>query len=97
MMYWNPYRNRMSGWDWFAASLSTVLFWAVLIAVGILLLRFYRTLGRGPGQPGSSGTRGTAEQVLAERFARGEIDEAEYERRLAVLRGHVSGRTEGSP
>ncbi|MFZ4247511.1 SHOCT domain-containing protein [Streptomyces griseoincarnatus] len=30
-----------------------------------------------------------AEQVLAERFARGEIDEDEYRRRAAVLRGDV--------
>ena len=29
----------------------------------------------------------TAEPVLAERFARGEIDEQEYQSRLATLRG----------
>ena len=32
-----------------------------------------------------------AEDVLAERFARGEIDEAEYRARLDVLRGHRGG------
>jgi len=32
--------------------------------------------------------RSTPEQVLAERFARGEIDEGEYRQRLATLRGH---------
>ena len=30
----------------------------------------------------------TAEEVLADRFARGEIDEKEYEKRLAVLKKH---------
>ncbi|MFI0716705.1 SHOCT domain-containing protein [Streptomyces inhibens] len=29
----------------------------------------------------------TPEQILAERYARGEIDEEEYQRRLATLRG----------
>jgi uncharacterized membrane protein len=31
----------------------------------------------------------TPEQVLAARFARGEIDETEYRARLAVLRDHA--------
>lgn len=30
----------------------------------------------------------TAEEVLADRFARGEIDEKEYEKRLDVLKKH---------
>lgn len=30
-----------------------------------------------------------AEEVLADRFARGEIDEKEYEKRLEVIRKHV--------
>ena len=30
----------------------------------------------------------TAEEVLADRFARGEIDEKEYEKRLTVLKKH---------
>ena len=37
----------------------------------------------GPGHPGAAGS---AEAVLAERFARGEVDEAEYRARLEVLR-----------
>jgi len=31
----------------------------------------------------------SAEEVLADRFARGEIDEKEYEKRLEVLRKHA--------
>lgn len=34
------------------------------------------------------GGRGTGQAVLAERYARGEIDEAEYERRREYLRSH---------
>lgn len=33
------------------------------------------------------GTLVNAERVLAERYARSEIDDEEYQRRLAVLRG----------
>ncbi|MFI6154969.1 SHOCT domain-containing protein [Kitasatospora sp. NPDC051170] len=40
----------------------------------------------GPGGPGGAVYGPAAEQVLAERFARGEIDEEEYRRRLDVLR-----------
>jgi putative membrane protein len=43
-----------------------------------------RYLGR---QDRSVATRPTAEQVLAEWFAHGQIDEQEYRERLDVLRG----------
>ncbi|WP_329561648.1 SHOCT domain-containing protein [Kitasatospora sp. NBC_01266] len=38
----------------------------------------------GGGWPGRSG--GEAERILGERYARGEIDEEEYQRRLRMLR-----------
>ena len=84
MMYWNW--HGMNGWGWFAMSLGTLLFWGLLIAIGVLL---FRTLNRGSGQVHTSG-RPQPEQLLAERFARGEIDEDEYRRRLAVLRQNGS-------
>ncbi|QIN84454.1 SHOCT domain-containing protein [Rubrobacter tropicus] len=36
---------------------------------------------------GAAGRTGSAEEILRERFARGEIDAEEYERSLDVLRG----------
>ncbi|MET8545520.1 SHOCT domain-containing protein [Kitasatospora sp. NPDC004799] len=43
--------------------------------------------GRGPaGQRGPEGERVSPEQLLAERFARGEIDAEEYRHRLETLR-----------
>jgi putative membrane protein len=67
--------DHMSDWGVTLTTISTVGFW-VLVIVGIVLL--VRYLGRGdrPG-PGP-----TPERLLAERFARGEIDEEEYRRRL---------------
>ncbi|MGW0082792.1 SHOCT domain-containing protein [Streptomyces sp. NPDC003393] len=81
-MFWFP--HGAPGWGWFAVSLGMLLFWVLLIAVGVLL---FRTLNRGAGQAQAHGGTGrpTPEQVLAERFARGEIDEDEYRRRLDVL------------
>ena len=80
-MYWNS--NHMNGWDWLAMSLSTFLVWALLIAVGVAL---FRTLNGIDAQTHTGAARTTPEQLLAERFARGELDEDEYRRRLAVLR-----------
>jgi putative membrane protein len=74
------YHDHMNGWGWFAWSTSMILLWAILI-IGIVVLVRYLDGTKRPSPPS------TPEQVLAERFARGEIDEAEYEQRLAVLRG----------
>ncbi|MFF4585395.1 SHOCT domain-containing protein [Streptomyces sp. NPDC001388] len=83
-MLW--YGHDPGGWGWFTMSVGMVLFWAALIACGVLL---FRALSRpaGPGATtGAAPPRTTPEQLLAERFARGEIDEDEYRRRLTVLR-----------
>ncbi|GGZ20669.1 SHOCT domain-containing protein [Streptomyces poonensis] len=86
-MYWNG--HGMTGWGWFTMSISTVVLWALLITIAILI---FRTLNRASGAPRTS-VPTPPEQLLAERFARGEIDEEEYQRRLAVLRGNGSGLT----
>jgi len=39
------------------------------------------------GRSGRPGARSTAETILADRFARGEIDAEEYRRGVGVLRG----------
>lgn len=43
------------------------------------------------------GTRPSPEQLLAERFARGEIDEEDYRRRLATLTGADRTRPSHEP
>lgn len=91
MMWWDT-GEHMSGWGWAAMSISMVLFWAVLILGGVLL---FRALNRPSDHPAGLG-RPTPEQVLAERFARGEIDEDEYRRRLETLHS-ASSRLTSSP
>jgi putative membrane protein len=84
MMY--TYGSHMSGWGYALEIICTILFWgllvlAVAVAVGYLSRdRRDRTAAAPP----------TAEQVLAGRFARGEIDAEEYQRRLDTL--HQAGR-----
>ncbi|ROQ26336.1 putative membrane protein [Streptomyces sp. PanSC19] len=81
MMFW--YGDGMNGWGWFAMSAGTVLFWGLLITGAVM---FFRSLDRAAERPRGSGTAPSAERILGERLARGEIDEEEYRRRLTVLR-----------
>jgi putative membrane protein len=87
MMYW--YGDHMSGWGYGLGIILTVVFWGALIAAVIAVIRY---LGRGrqdrlpPEPPGQASQPSRAEQVLAERFARGEIDADEYRERLDTLR-----------
>src|SRR5690242_14242069 len=45
-MYWNG--HDMNGWGCFTMSIGTVLLWALLLTVAVLL---YRTLNRAPESP----------------------------------------------
>jgi putative membrane protein len=89
MMYWG---NGMSGWGMVLMSVSGLLFWGLII-FGVVWL--VRSAGRG-GQHGAAvGQAPAPQQVLADRFARGEIDEDEYTRRLQVLRAAPGARGPG--
>ena len=80
MMYWT--NHDLSGWGWVAMMLSMVVFWGLLITLAVVLVRgLNRTAGP------ADAPRPSPERLLAERFARGEIDEDEYRRRLATLTG----------
>jgi putative membrane protein len=57
---------------------------ALLLAAGLVITQL-RRIPVEPSLPVGPTWRG-AEQILADRFARGEIDAEEYERRLRTLR-----------
>ena len=77
MMCWP--NQEVTGWGWIAMAIPMGLFLAVLVLGAVML---FRALNR---PDGPHELRPSAEQLLAERFARGEIDEDEYRRRLAAL------------
>ncbi len=80
-MYWH---DGMYGWGWMMMGLSMVVFWGLIITAIVLLVRY--TSGNRASIP-PTGAASTARQLLAERYARGEVDEDEYRTRLAVLDG----------
>ena len=68
------------GWIW--GALMMLVFWGGLIALVVFLVRGF---GARPSQ-GEENRRGPeAREILAERFARGEISEDEFEQRRRVL------------
>jgi len=74
------------GWGgWFAMVVMMVVFWGAIAWVIVTLIRQNgsRSATAAPSVPATS----DAMQILDGRFARGEIDEAEYQRRRDVLRG----------
>jgi putative membrane protein len=80
MMFW--YDHDMTWWGYASMGVGMVLFWGLLIT-GIVVLIRYATVDQQ-----RSPKEASPEQVLAGRFARGEISDTEYRDRLAVLRDH---------
>ena len=73
------------GWGWLVMSLMMLAFLVLLVLGGIALYRSVRD-GERRREDHRDQDKRTAEQVLDERFARGEIDVEEYTRRREVLR-----------
>ncbi len=85
---WNGgYGGYGGGWGWvgwIVTAVVLILIFAALITAVVFAVRY---LGGHRGVGGSQQARG-AEDVLAERFARGEIDADEYRRRVTLLHEH---------
>ena len=98
MMYGYGYGNGMGGWGYALMAISLILL-AGLAVYAIVALGHHA--GRGApqaGGPPDPPRPQDPEGLLAGRYARGEINEDEYQRRLAVLRGSASAaRTENHP
>ena len=89
MFWYGP--GHMAGWGFAGAGaiimiITALLVWAVLVTGLAVLVRYLRG-PRSAARPETTEGRGTPESVLADRYARGEIDDEEYHRRLETLRG----------
>ncbi|MFF7250211.1 SHOCT domain-containing protein [Embleya sp. NPDC008237] len=80
------------GWEWVWGSILMLLLILVIVAAVWLLARG-SSLGRTAPGPDSGGSSAT--EVLAQRYARGEIDTEEYRERLAVLTAWPNTPREG--
>ncbi len=74
-----------SGWSgWVLMTVLMVVFWAVAITLVVMAMRYLSN-----GRVHSAGpTASQAQVLLANRYARGEIDDDEYRQRSALLREH---------
>jgi putative membrane protein len=76
---WNNRDHMGAGW-WWVMGIGWLLFLAFIGVLVYLLVRHHTDSGAGGGR------RTSAEEILSERLARGEIDEDEYRRRRDALR-----------
>lgn len=88
------YRDGMwYSWGWgpmLLGGLMMVLFWAAVITLVVLLVRWLAGLGTTREQ---RPYKSSAIEVLEERFARGEIGREEFEERRRVLSGQADARS----
>ena len=82
------------GWGgWLLTTGTTIVFWALVITAVALLARYLLSLPqRTPTARAAAAMN--AEHTLAERYARGEIDDDEYQRRLGLLRENTASSTQ---
>ncbi|AFM17002.1 putative membrane protein (DUF2078) [Mycolicibacterium chubuense NBB4] len=84
MMFWTD--HNMSGWGYAGMGIGMVLFWLLVLAGIVALFRYGTGTTRSRDIPPPQPYADSPEQLLAIRFAQGEIDDQEYQMRLAVLR-----------
>jgi len=70
------------GPGYFGMGFGMLLFWALLIVGVIVLLRWLAT---GPGRRAPPSGGASALEILAQRYARGEIDREEFEQKRRDL------------
>jgi putative membrane protein len=78
MQYYGP---GMNGWTIALMILSNVVFWALVIFACVAVFRYLRRRNT----TSDSHSTSDPQEILAQRFARGEIDADEYTSRVQVL------------
>jgi putative membrane protein len=83
-MYWSG--HGMSSWGYGLMAISMLLFWGLVIAAGTMFLRQYLRAQRSAFAPR------TPEQILAGRFARGDITHDDFVRHQDALRAQAASQ-----
>ena len=81
-MYW----DHMNGWGWAMMILWSMIWIGFLGVVAYAAINWARGSSNNPDT--SAGSDKTAQELLDERLARGEIDTDEYQRRRAAIEDH---------
>lgn len=89
--HWNDGMGS-GNWWWIPMMIMMIAFWGGLIWIGVALLKRNHTAPQ-LHSPGSApaAARPTAQEILAERLARGEIEPEDYRNRLDALRNSTNG------
>lgn len=85
MMFWSDHDAGV--WGYTGMAVGMIVFCTLVIIGIVALIRWSSATFRTRAVPQPQSDRESPEQVLAIRFAHGDIDEAEYQHRLGVLRG----------
>lgn len=79
------------GWGgWIAGAVMMIAFWGSLVLLIVIAVRLVDVRRSGDRGDGIRPRDGAAHEILAERFARGEISAEEFEGRRRVLEGNAS-------
>ena len=77
--------GHMMGWGWgMYGGIRMILFWILLIAIALFLLRRFSGGWEYP-RNGTSSAQSSALEILKQRYAKGEISKEEYEERKRTL------------
>ncbi len=88
---WNDGMGNGSWW-WFMMMIMMVAFWGGLIWIGVTLVkRSHATPQLHTPAATPAPLRASAQEILAERLARGEIEPDDYRQRLDALRQPPTG------
>jgi len=85
--YWHDGMGN-GNWSWIVMAILMVAFWGGLVWIGVTLVKrnHHAPSFQGPMASAAPAPRPSAEEVLADRLARGDIDPDDYRQRLAALR-----------
>lgn len=92
MMFW--YGNGMNGWGYALMVVGMIVFWVLIVVAVIAVIRALTPATTPTPQPPAPASD-TPEHLLAQRLARGEIDEDAYKRTLHLLKQRYQSRPEG--